>query len=136
MRCAQSGAICGDGRGLFAHRDQASEPRVRLLNIGTEDIKGTEELRDAAAQLKAAAEGLSMAFDGFTEADKICRGEVDVVVTDGFSGNIALKAVEGTARFVGELLRRSFIILAFEAGLSHLAPGDRIAQAPSGSQQP
>jgi glycerol-3-phosphate acyltransferase PlsX len=65
-------------------------------------------LRDAAAQLKAAAGELSMVFDGFTEADKLCRGEVDVAVTDGFSGNIALKAVEGTARFVGDLLRRSF----------------------------
>lgn len=83
-------------------------PRVRLLNIGTEEIKGTEELRDAAALLKERAGDLSMIFDGFTEADKICRGEVDVVVTDGFSGNIALKAIEGTARFVGDLLRRSF----------------------------
>ncbi|RVU06353.1 phosphate acyltransferase PlsX [Novosphingobium umbonatum] len=83
-------------------------PRVRLLNIGTEEIKGTESLRDAAAVLKDAAGVLSMRFDGFTEADKICRGEMDVVVTDGFSGNIALKAVEGTARFVGDLLRRSF----------------------------
>ncbi len=49
-----------------------------------------------------------MTFDGFTEADKLCRGDVDVVVSDGFSGNIALKAVEGTARFVADLLRRSF----------------------------
>ncbi|MEY4160033.1 MAG: hypothetical protein RLZZ136_654 [Pseudomonadota bacterium] len=83
-------------------------PRVRLLNIGSEEIKGTGTLRDAAAQLKLAAGELAMTFDGFTEADKICRGDVDVVVTDGFSGNIALKAVEGTARFVGDLLRRSF----------------------------
>jgi glycerol-3-phosphate acyltransferase PlsX len=83
-------------------------PRVRLLNIGTEDIKGTDALRDAAAQLKLAAGTLSMAFDGFTEADKLCRGDIDVVVSDGFSGNIALKAVEGTARFVADLLRRSF----------------------------
>ena len=83
-------------------------PRVRLLNIGSEDNKGTEALRDAAAELKAAARELSLSFDGFTEADKLCRGEVDVVVTDGFSGNIALKAVEGTARFVADLLRRSF----------------------------
>lgn len=82
-------------------------PRVRLLNIGSEDTKGTETLRDAAAQLKAATD-LALGFDGFIEADKICRGEVDVVVTDGFSGNIALKAVEGTARFVADLLRRSF----------------------------
>jgi glycerol-3-phosphate acyltransferase PlsX len=84
------------------------QPRVRLLNIGTEEIKGTDLLRDAAATLKAAAAELSMSFDGFTEADKLCRGDVDVVVTDGFSGNIALKAVEGTARFVADLLRRSF----------------------------
>lgn len=84
------------------------EPRVRLLNIGTEEIKGTDLLRDAAATLKEAAGDLSISFDGFTEADKMCRGDVDVVVTDGFSGNIALKAVEGTARFVGDLLRRSF----------------------------
>lgn len=84
------------------------EPRVRLLNIGTEETKGTEALRDAAAVLKERARDLSMVFDGFTEADKIGRGDVDVVVSDGFSGNIALKAIEGTARFVGDLLRRSF----------------------------
>ena len=83
-------------------------PRVRLLNIGTEETKGTGELQTAAAQLKAAAADLSIAFDGFVEADKLGRGDVDVVVTDGFSGNIALKAVEGTARFVADLLRRAF----------------------------
>lgn len=83
-------------------------PRVRLLNIGTEEIKGTDTLKDAATQLKAASGTLALSFDGFTEADKVCRGDVDVVVTDGFSGNIALKAIEGTARFVADLLRRSF----------------------------
>jgi glycerol-3-phosphate acyltransferase PlsX len=83
-------------------------PRVRLLNIGSEETKGTEGLQSAAAQLKAAADQLSISFDGFVEADKMLRGEVDVVVTDGFSGNIALKAVEGTARFVADLLRRAF----------------------------
>ena len=83
-------------------------PRVRLLNIGSEETKGTEDIQAAAAMLRAAADKLSMAFDGFTEADKLGRGDVDVVVTDGFSGNIALKAVEGTARFVADLLRRSF----------------------------
>lgn len=82
-------------------------PRVRLLNIGTESIKGTDNLRDASARL-AAASGLALQFDGFIEADKINRGEVDVVVTDGFSGNIALKAIEGSARFVTDLLRTAF----------------------------
>jgi phosphate acyltransferase len=84
------------------------EPRVRLLNIGTEELKGTEELQAAAQQLRAAAKNLSLSFDGFIEADKINRGSCDVVVTDGFSGNIALKAIEGAARFVTDLLRNAF----------------------------
>ncbi|MFK4871081.1 phosphate acyltransferase PlsX [Novosphingobium sp. ZW T3_23] len=84
------------------------QPRVRLLNIGTEETKGTGDLREAAAMLKASAADLSISFDGFTEADKLGRGDMDVVVTDGFSGNVALKAVEGTARFVADLLRRGF----------------------------
>lgn len=84
------------------------QPRVRLLNIGTEETKGTGVLRDAADELRAASSELAMSFDGFTEADKLSRGDVDVVVTDGFSGNIALKAVEGAARFVADLLKRSF----------------------------
>ena len=83
------------------------QPRVRLLNIGTEENKGFDRLRDAAAELQAAT-GLDMKFDGYVESDKINRGEVDVVVTDGFSGNIALKAIEGTARFVTDLLRNAF----------------------------
>lgn len=85
-----------------------ASPRVRLLNIGTEETKGREDLHTAAALLKGAAEQLSISFDGFIEADKLVRGDADVIVTDGFSGNIALKAVEGTARFVTDLLRRSF----------------------------
>jgi glycerol-3-phosphate acyltransferase PlsX len=84
-----------------------NEPRVRLLNIGTEETKGTDSLRAAAAQLQEAT-NLAMSFDGFVESDKINRGQVDVVVTDGFSGNIALKAIEGTARFVTDLLRSAF----------------------------
>lgn len=84
-----------------------AEPRVKLLNIGTEALKGTGELKDAAAVL-GAAETLRMRFDGFTEGDKLSRGDVDVIVTDGFSGNIALKTAEGTARFVTDLLKRAF----------------------------
>jgi glycerol-3-phosphate acyltransferase PlsX len=84
------------------------KPRVQLLNIGTEELKGTDTLKDAAAILRDAADYLGMRFDGFIEGDKISRGDVDVVVTDGFSGNIALKTAEGTARFVTDLLRRAF----------------------------
>lgn len=82
-------------------------PRVALLNIGTEALKGTDEVREAAAALKAATH-LPMTFSGFIEGDRISRGHVDVVVCDGFSGNIALKTAEGTARFVGDLLKRAF----------------------------
>ena len=84
-----------------------SSPRVKLLNIGTEELKGTDELKDAAALLRD-ADYLPFRFDGFTEGDQLSRGLVDVVVTDGFSGNIALKTAEGTARFVTDLLRRAF----------------------------
>jgi glycerol-3-phosphate acyltransferase PlsX len=83
------------------------QPRVQLLNIGTEELKGTDELRDAAAILRGSTH-LHMRFDGFIEGDKLSRGDVDVIVTDGFSGNIALKSLEGTARFVTDLLRRAF----------------------------
>lgn len=82
-------------------------PRVRLLNIGTEELKGTDEIREAAAILRGHAD-LAMSFDGFTEGDKLASGEADVIVSDGFSGNVALKTAEGTARFVTDLLRRAF----------------------------
>lgn len=86
---------------------ELDQPRVQLLNIGTEELKGTDALRDAAAILRA-SDHLHMRFDGFIEGDKLSRGDVDVIVTDGFSGNIALKSLEGTARFVTDLLRRAF----------------------------
>ncbi len=76
---------------------EISKPRVKLLNIGTEELKGTDELKEAAALLRD-ADYLAFRFDGFTEGDQLSRGNVDVVVTDGFSGNIALKTAEGTAR--------------------------------------
>ena len=84
-----------------------ASPRVALLNIGTEDQKGTGEIRDAAQALREATH-LPLTFTGFIEGDKLSRGEADVIVCDGFSGNIALKTAEGTARFVADLLRRAF----------------------------
>ena len=82
-------------------------PRVALLNIGTEDLKGTDALKEASAALRAMS-ALPLDFVGYIEGDRVSRGHVDVVVSDGFSGNIALKTAEGTARFVTDLLRRSF----------------------------
>lgn len=81
-------------------------PKVALLNIGEEELKGTGDLRAAATVLKGAR--LPMQFLGFVEGDKIGSGDVDVVVTDGFSGNIALKTAEGTSRLVTGLLGNAF----------------------------
>lgn len=83
------------------------EPRVRLLNIGSEELKGTGDVQAAAATLRAGTH-LPLRFDGYIEADRIGQGDTDVVVSDGFSGNIALKSIEGTARLITDLLRRAF----------------------------
>ena len=82
-------------------------PRVALLNIGSEEMKGTDVIREAANTLRLSTH-LPIEFAGFVEGDRISHGDVDVVVCDGFSGNIALKTAEGTARFVTDLLRRAF----------------------------
>ena len=77
-----------------------------------------------------------MRFDGFTEGDQLSRGNVDVVVTDGFSGNIALKTAEGTARFVTDLLRRAFnSSLRSKAGFALVAARAQPAQGPPRPQQ-
>jgi len=103
-----------------------AKPRVKLLNIGTEELKGTDELKEAAALLRE-ADYLPLRFDGFTEGDQLSRGDVDVVVTDGFSGNIALKTAEGTARFVTDLLRRAFTSsLRSKAGFALSQPALRL----------
>ncbi|MGA0531533.1 phosphate acyltransferase PlsX [Hansschlegelia sp. KR7-227] len=79
-------------------------PTVGLLNVGVEEIKGVEQVKEAARLLRE--EGFaSLDFRGFVEGDDLGKGTVDVVVTEGFSGNIALKTAEGTARQIGEYLR-------------------------------
>ena len=79
-------------------------PTVGLLNIGVEEIKGQEEVKEAGQLLREAALA-SMSYHGFVEGDDIGKGTVDVVVTEGFSGNIALKTAEGTARQIATYLR-------------------------------
>jgi glycerol-3-phosphate acyltransferase PlsX len=87
-------------------------PKVGLLNIGVEEVKGLEEVRRAGQTLRDHAPP-QFDYFGFVEGDDIGKGTVDVVVTEGFSGNIALKAAEGTARQLGELfkveLNRTFL---------------------------
>jgi glycerol-3-phosphate acyltransferase PlsX len=79
-------------------------PTVGLLNIGTEEIKGHEEIREAGEILRA-RNLPELDYIGFVEGDGIGKGLADVIVTEGYSGNIALKAAEGTARQMAELLR-------------------------------
>jgi phosphate acyltransferase len=79
-------------------------PTVGLLNVGTEEIKGVEIVREAGRILRE-ANLPNLVYHGFVEGDDLGRGTVDVVVTEGFTGNIALKAAEGTAKQIGEYLR-------------------------------
>jgi glycerol-3-phosphate acyltransferase PlsX len=79
-------------------------PSVGLLNIGVEEIKGQEEVREAGRLLREANLPF-LEYVGFVEGDDIGKGTADVVVTEGFSGNIAIKVAEGTARQIGEFLR-------------------------------
>jgi len=84
-------------------------PRVALLNIGVEDTKGHDTVRAAAARLNKS--GLN--YVGFIEGNEIFSGKADVVVTDGFTGNVALKTMEGTAGLVSHNIRRAFTRNAF-----------------------
>lgn len=83
-----------------------SRPSVALLNIGSEELKGNEAVRGAAARLRA--EGSPINFVGYVEGDDIGAGSADVVVTDGFTGNVALKTAEGTAKLFLEFVRAAF----------------------------
>jgi len=80
------------------------EPRVALLNIGAEDTKGHDTVKDAASLLQAS----SLNYIGFIEGSELFSGKADVVVTDGFTGNVALKTMEGTAGLVRHYVKRGF----------------------------
>jgi glycerol-3-phosphate acyltransferase PlsX len=82
-------------------------PVVGILNVGSEEQKGHESVREAASILRSMTD-MPFEFHGFVEGDDIPAGTVDVVVTDGFSGNIALKTAEGTSRLIGQFLRDAF----------------------------
>jgi phosphate acyltransferase len=79
------------------------QPTVGLLNVGSEDLKGNDAVRGAAGRLRGAASPIN--FYGFIEGNDIAGGTVDVVVTDGFTGNVALKTAEGTSKLFSHVLR-------------------------------
>jgi glycerol-3-phosphate acyltransferase PlsX len=96
-------AIMGFAYHRAAH--QIARPTVGILNVGTEHEKGHEEVREADRILREAS--LDLDYRGFVEGDDIAKGAVDVVVTDGFTGNVALKTAEGLARFFRAELRET-----------------------------
>jgi glycerol-3-phosphate acyltransferase PlsX len=91
------------GEAFHAAVHGGRRPTIGLLNVGSEDMKGHEEVREAGRILREG--GLGLDYKGFVEGDDIARGTVDVVVTDGFTGNIALKTAEGVARFISALMK-------------------------------
>ena len=96
-------AIMGEAFQAAVHG--VARPTIGLLNVGSEDMKGNEQVRQAHAILRDGPFELN--YHGFVEGDDIAKGTTDVIVTDGFTGNIALKTAEGTARYVSALMREA-----------------------------
>ena len=95
------------GAALYKALFPNDTPKVALLNIGSEEIKGTEILKKTYIKLKEISKYGDFKFNGFIEGNKITLGESNVIVTDGFTGNIALKTAEGTAKFITDSLKKS-----------------------------
>jgi len=95
------------GSALYKSLYSNVTPRVSLLNIGSEEIKGTESLKKAYIKLKELSNNKNFIFKGYIEGNKLMDGDTDVIVTDGFTGNVALKTAEGTAKFITDNLKKS-----------------------------
>ena len=98
-----------------------NRPRIGLLNVGAEELKGRDEVKAAHQLIKSA--GVDLNYHGFIEGNDIAAGTVDVVVTDGFTGNIALKTAEGTARLIRTYLKDAFNSSLVSKGGALLATG-------------
>ncbi|MEO7941685.1 MAG: phosphate acyltransferase PlsX [Burkholderiaceae bacterium] len=96
------------GSALVSALNNVTQPTVGLLNIGEEVIKGNETIKKAGELLRAAARAGELNFVGNVEGNDIFKGTVDIVVCDGFVGNVALKATEGVAAMIGGFLRAEF----------------------------
>jgi glycerol-3-phosphate acyltransferase PlsX len=95
------------GSALFKSLFPNKKPKVALLNVGSEEMKGTEMLKSASKKLKELSSDDNFIFDGYIEGNNIMSGNSNVIVTDGFTGNIALKTAEGTAKFITSNLKKS-----------------------------
>jgi glycerol-3-phosphate acyltransferase PlsX len=112
-------AILGEAFHRAAHG--VARPTVGLLNVGSEDMKGHEEVRQAHRILREGR--FDIAYHGFVEGDDLTAGVVDVVVTDGFTGNVALKTAEGVARFITTELRAALTSQPLAMAGAFLAQG-------------
>ncbi len=97
------------GSALYKSIFPNDEPKVALLNIGLEEIKGTETLKNAYSKLKILDQYGDFKFNGYIEGNHITDGNSNVIVTDGFTGNVALKTAEGTANFLTKTLKDSLL---------------------------
>ena len=95
------------GSALYKSLVPNEKPKVSLLNVGSEEIKGTEMLKKASQRLKELSNDDNFIYKGYIEGNNIMNGESNVIVTDGFTGNIALKTAEGTAKFISNNLKSS-----------------------------
>ena len=95
------------GSALYKSLFPNKKPLVSLLNIGSEEIKGTETLKKTFKKLTNLSNENNFLFNGYIEGNKIMDGESNVIITDGFTGNIALKTAEGTAKFITDSLKES-----------------------------
>ena len=95
------------GAALYKAIFPNQKPYVSLLNIGSEEIKGTEVLKKTYSKLKDLSDDNNFIFNGYIEGNKLMEGVSNVIVTDGFTGNIALKTAEGTAKFITDNLKES-----------------------------
>ena len=95
------------GSALYKSLFPNENPKVSLLNIGSEEIKGTEILKKAFKKLTKLSNENNFIFNGYIEGNEIMKGDSNVIVTDGFTGNIALKTAEGTAKFITDNLKKS-----------------------------
>ncbi len=95
------------GSALFKSLFPEIKPKVSLLNVGSEEIKGTEIIKKTHSKLKEISQNGDFIFNGYIEGNKITEGLSNVIVTDGFTGNIALKTAEGTAKFITDNLKIS-----------------------------
>ena len=95
------------GSALFKSLFPNQKPNLSLLNIGSEEIKGTELLKKTHKKLSALSDENNFIFKGYIEGNEIMKGETNVIITDGFTGNVALKTAEGTAKFITDNLKRA-----------------------------